>query len=170
VLLAGAVALAWAGWKGSGRAVTAAALGGIVVLEVAGALALPALGRFRPVPDLAREIAAREDRRAPEPAILYRVAIHSLNFYLGRATSVASTPAEVEEAARGAPRVFVVLREDRAPELLAGATSLAFEEVARGPYLTLQFSSVILGRGRVTRDLVLLEGRPRDAAPRGPGG
>ncbi len=163
------VAITGAALRGGGRAVLVAMLAGLWIVETTGALVLPALGRYRPVPSLARVIAAHEDPSDPEPAVIYRVAIHSLNFYLGRSTVVASNPEQVLEAAGDATRVFVLSRRDRARDLTspqaATSASWTFEEIASGPYLTLQFRRVIAGRGRVTRDLVLLEGRRLPSSP-----
>ncbi len=156
-----------AGWKGSGRLVTVGAMALVLCVQGAVALSFPAVARFRPVPAFAAEIRRLQDEARPEPVLIYRVAIHSMNFYLGRRTEKAGSVAELRRAMGEARRAFVLVPEHRfdapgeTPEAprrglaheLAGAQ---FEELDRRPILTFRFDRSILGRGPTTRDLLLL--------------
>ena len=74
---------------------------------------------------------------------------------------------------------FVVVPEHRfdAPPKEAGGrrrglahdgTGLVFEELERGPLLRFRFENSILGRGKTTRDILLLRAsRPGKSDPRG---
>ncbi len=155
--------------KRHGRWVTHLALATVLSAQAATALAFPGLARFRPIPELAERIREEQSDVEPEPAIIYRAAIHSLNFYLGRATKVASSaddlraklgdrrvafvvaPARRFDApGKGDPSTRVGLKHDM-PEAI-------FEELARGPLLSLHFGRAVLGRGgSPTRDLLLLK-------------
>jgi len=156
-----------AGWKGSGRLVTVGAMGLVLCAQVAVALSFPALARFRPVPAFAAEIRRLQDDAQPEPVLIYRVAIHSMNFYLGRRTEKAGSVKELLHAMAGARQAFVLVPEHRfdAPGETPAAPRRGlehelpgahFEELDRRPILTFRFDRSILGRGPTTRDLLLL--------------
>ena len=156
-----------AGWKGRGRAVVIGAIALVLCVQAAVALAFPALARFRPVPAFAERVRQLQDAKDPEPVVIYRVAIHSMNFYLGRRTEVAGSAETLLARMARAKQAFVLVPEhrfDAAPRSageprrglkheLAGAT---FEELERRPILAFRFDRSILGRGPTTRDLLLL--------------
>ncbi|MDA1193927.1 MAG: glycosyltransferase family 39 protein [Planctomycetota bacterium] len=161
------VPLLVAGWQGRGRLLCGGALATVLAGQFALALALPALERFRPVPVLARRIVTEQDARAPEPAIIYRVSIHSLNFYLGRPTRVASDPLDLLAKLEGAPSAFLLVPADRFEEpgkgseaspvgLASELPEATFVVLDRRPLLNLKFRSAILGEGPTTRDLLLV--------------
>ncbi len=156
-----------AGWKGAGRHVTVGAMALVLCVQASVALSFPALARFRPVPLFAAHVALRQDKTQPEPVVIYRVSIHSMNFYLGRRTAKAASAEELRAAMGEAKTAFVLVpqhrfdapgKRDGAPRRglkheLPGAT---FNELARKPILTFRFDRSILGRGPTTRDLLLL--------------
>ncbi len=156
-----------AGWKGWGRSVAAGAIALVLCVQVAVALAFPALARFRPVPAFAAHVREVQDEAAPEPVIIYRVAIHSMNFYLGRRTSVARDPEELLQHMGTRRTAYVLVPQHRfdAPGKRNGEPrrglkhdlpTLRYEEIDRRPILTFRFDRSILGRGKTTRDLLLL--------------
>lgn len=151
-------------------------VGGLLLLQVGVAAAFPALGRYKPMPRVAERIRAQQDEAAPEPAILYAVPLNSLNFYLGRATEVAHTPADLVARLDPQRGGFVVTAAMFLDPLPPGAPpprrtvgrhlsmlepTWAFEELLRAPEIYFHFGGSILGRGRTTRDLVVLRLRPR---------
>ena len=157
-------------WRGNGahalRCVLALTLG----LQLAIALSFPALSRYRPIPGFA-QVVRRTQSADPEPALLYAVPIHSLNFYLGRPTEVERTPSSLRShVAREGPAFVITdaryVDEPMAPgrrvanrHLPTHAPDLVFEELARAPVLAFRFDRTILGRGESTRDYVLLRVR-----------
>lgn len=169
VLIAAALGLFVAAALRSGRAVTAIVLAATLALQAATALGFDAIDRFRPVPALAAEIAKRQSAEAPEPAIIYRAPIHSLNFYLGRRTEVARDAATFADHMGDAPRAFVLVLAHREQALREDNPTFTFDELARGPELRLHFRSAVLGQKSPTRDLLLLEARPRDGSKDAPG-
>jgi hypothetical protein len=106
---------------------------------------------------MAARIRAEQDPEDPEPAIIYRVAIHSLNFYLDRPTHVAKGPEDLVAKMGGRHVAFVLCPERRfegVPEALPGAT---FEELERGQLLGFRFARSVFGTGgKTTKDLLLL--------------
>ncbi|MDJ0522333.1 MAG: glycosyltransferase family 39 protein [Planctomycetota bacterium] len=167
MLAAFAIPFLIAGWRGRGRWIAAGGLALLLCTQSAVALSFPALARFRPVPAFAARVAADQDPVKPEPVIIYRVAIHSMNFYLGRATSVARSAEELLEHMGERRVAFVLVPEHRydapAKQLGAPRTGLknelrgaTIEELDRRPVLTFRFDRSILGRGPTTRDLLLL--------------
>jgi len=156
-----------AGWTRRGRLVVIGAVALVLCAQAAVALAFPALARFRPVPEFAGIVREVQDARAPEPVVIYRVAIHSMNFYLGRRTEVAGSAEALLARMGPARQAFVLVPEHRfdAPPRhegeprrglkheMPGAT---FEELGRRPILAFRFDRSILGRGPTTRDLLLL--------------
>jgi 4-amino-4-deoxy-L-arabinose transferase-like glycosyltransferase len=161
VLGLGSVPVATAAFRGMARTTLALVLGGILAVQTAVAAALPAIGRLKPVPRIAEVIRARQDPRDPEPALIHRLPIHSLNFYLGRATRVVGSGEQVAEEVARRGRAFVLTSQARLDEVLAAASHLAVEEVLRAPELVFRFERSVLGRGSTTRDLVLLDVRRR---------
>ncbi len=166
ILLAG-VPLLVAGGRGRGAWVVGGSIGVLILCQLAAAVAFPALDRFRPVPALAEALRAAQDPDAPEPAVIYRVSIHSLNFYLDRPTRVAASTDDLLGKMGSAQRAYVLVPEHRwsaparddpgrrvglAHELPEGR----FEELARAPYLLFKFRWTILGQDKTTRDLLLV--------------
>jgi 4-amino-4-deoxy-L-arabinose transferase-like glycosyltransferase len=155
------------GWLGRGRWLCAGSLATVVLLEAAAALAMPALARFHPVPELAARVRAEQSRGAPEPVVNYRVATHSMNFYLDRPTKVADSAEDLLAKMAPSRTAFVVVparRFDR-PGTKPGDPRVglrhelpeaSFEELERRPLLIFQFRRSILGRGRTTKDLLLV--------------
>ena len=99
--------------------------------------------------------------------MIYRVAIHSLNFYLDRPTRVASSADDLLEKMGDARTAFVVVPEHRYsapgkqdPEarvgLLHELSEARFEELDRQPLLLFKFRWTILGQAKTTRDLLLV--------------
>lgn len=137
-----------------GRAVVRLLVGTLLVAEIASALLLPILGRFMPVPQLARAL-VREAR--PEDAVIvYQSPIHSLMFYAERPTVVAHNEAELLAAIPEGGRAFVLGHED-AIAGLEKVPGLQRRTVASAPYFKFQFSWNVLGEGKSARELVLLE-------------
>ena len=156
-----------AGWMGWGRGVAAGAVALVLCAQVSVALAFPALARFRPVPAFAAHVRSVQDADQPEPVIIYRVAIHSMNFYLGRRTAVARDHEELLEHLGTSTTAYVLVPQHRfdAPGKREGEPrrglkhdlpNLEYEEIDRRPILTFRFDRSILGRGPTTRDLLLL--------------
>ena len=167
MLLLLGVPLLSAGLRGQGRRLVIGSLATMLSLQAAIALTLPALGRFRPVPEMAARVLKEQDDAAPEPVVIHSVSIHSMNYYLGRATRVSSNGAELLEKMDGAPSAFVLVKahdfdapgkspRDPRRGLRHDGTGLVFEELERRPLLTFRFERSILGRGKTTRDLLLL--------------
>ena len=156
-----------AGWRGHGRLVFGGAIVVVLACQVAGALAFPALARFRPVPAMAERIRADQSAPDPEPAVIYRVAIHSLNFYLDRPTRVAGSADDLLAKMGEARRAFVLVPEHRysAPGKGDGPARVGllhelpegrFTELERRPLLIFKFRWTILGQDKTTRDLLLV--------------
>ena len=168
VLGLGAVALAMCAWRGLGLHVVALVLALTLTLQVAVGASFPALARYRPIPGFARTIRQHQNPGHPEAALLYAVPVHSLNFYLGRATAVERTPSSLQSHVQRAGAAFVVTdarfvdtpvaggRRVRTRHLPTHAPSLVLEELARAPVLAFRFHRTILGEGPSTRDYVLL--------------
>ena len=174
VLLAGA-GLFVVGWRGRGAWLVGGAGLVLVGCQLAAALSFPALDRFRPVPAFAARIRAEQDGQQPEPAVLYRVAIHSLNFYLDRPTAVAASADDLLAKMGEAHSAFVLVPEHRwsavskeDPTQHVGLRhelpEARFEELDRSPLLIFKFRWTILGQDRTTRDLLLLRVRLEEAA------
>jgi 4-amino-4-deoxy-L-arabinose transferase-like glycosyltransferase len=168
-LLAAAGPLAWGGIRGNGRQVTTGAIATVLVAQLSVCLAFPALARFRPIPAFAETIRAAQSAAAPEPAILYRISTHSLHFYLGRATRVASSAADLREKMRDRRVAFLVsyARRFDAPDrrnptgprvgLKHDMPDAVFETLATAPLYRFHFPRSVLGRGGPpTEDLLLL--------------
>src|SRR5205085_12179468 len=102
---------------------------------------------------------------------VYGVAIHSLNFSVRRPTVVARDILELSSVVPPSGRAWVVAHADsaRTAERDAPVQHLEFEEVARAPYLKLQFGRTVLGEGPPTADIVLftLSRRPEAASGAG---
>ena len=165
VLAAAGLVSLFACVRGSGRWAVGAALGTFLLAEVAAALALPALDRVRPVPELAARIRALEDPRAPEPAVVFRGRITSLSWYLGHRVERVGDRDSLLRALGGATRAFVVCPEPRIAELRTHAPELTLEERARAPMFDFQFQRVILAERPATTDVVLFEVRRAPPAP-----
>lgn len=164
-----AIPMAVGGIRRRGRLVTAGAIATLLGAQLAVALAFPALARFRPIPRMADRIRVEQDAENPEPAIIYRAAIHSLNFYLGRATRVAGDGELLEIL--GKRRTAYVLCYERRLDLAPFAEDptrrrglyheipgAKFDELERGPLLGFRFNRSVLGMGGpATQDLLLLK-------------
>lgn len=155
-LAAAAVPLAWGGWRGNGRWVTGGAIAALLCAQLSVALAFDGLARYRPVPRMATRIREEQDPADPEPAIIYRVAIHSLNFYLDRPTRVAAEPTDLVAKMGGRRRAFVLCPERRLAGLTDALPDAVVEELERGQLLGFRFARAVFGTGRSTRDLLLL--------------
>lgn len=150
--VAGAVA-AVAALRRSGRGVVAV----LVAAPWAGILAatalLPALGRYMPVPALARTLV--EVARPGEPAVVYGVSIHSLMFYARRPTVTARNPAELLAAVPPGGRALVLGQADEVA-ILPAHVPVRMTELSRGPWFRFQFKHNVLGQGPSVEDLVLV--------------
>lgn len=171
VLVAGAALLGAAARWGSGAAVVGNILALTLALQTSVALGFPALARYRPIPGFAARIASEQRAVDPQPALVFGMTAHSLNFYLGRPIEIERTPSSLRSHIQREGEVFVVTdaRYVDAP-MAAGrrvtnrylpvhAPELVFEELARAPLLAFRFDRTILGRGPSTRDVVLLRVR-----------
>ena len=138
----------------SGGAVVRLLIGALLAAEVASALLLPTLARYRPVPSLARTLV--REARAGDAAVIYGSAIHSLMFYAERPTVVAHGKAELLAAIPEGGRAFVLGHEEALADLRA-SPDLHLRSVDRAPYFQFQFSWNVLGTGKSARDLVLVE-------------
>ena len=156
VLALAGLLLVWTGMARHGRAVCAIVLAATLCTEVATAYAFTALNRFRPVPALATRIQDLQDESIPEPALIYRAPIHSLMFYLGRATEVARDGEEFRRHMGDAEHGFVLVLEKRLSALREAAPGYTFRELARGPELRMNFRRSVLGQGPSSRDLLLV--------------
>ena len=159
--------LLYAGVRGAGRVLAVSSLGTVFCLLVGMAVLMPGLARYRPIPGFARQVRSLQDARAPEPVLIHAAKIHSMNFYLGRATKVSHDGEDLLRKMGVAERAFVIVQQhdfDAPPRdpgtrrrgLANDGTGLVFEELARQPELIFRFDRSILGRGRTTRDLLLL--------------
>ncbi|MFV1959829.1 MAG: hypothetical protein ACC662_10500, partial [Planctomycetota bacterium] len=128
--------------------------------------ASPAVSFFHPVPALMAVVRDRQDPARPEPLIIYRAALHSPNFYLGRPTCIAANGEGFARCMGNATRAFVVCRAKRRADLEREVPGMDFRELARGPHLVLSYRLSILGEGPTTRDVLLLEARPRSPTAR----
>ena len=148
------VALGQAALAHSGRAVVRLLVGALLAAEVASALLLPILGRYMPVPRLARALV--REARAGDAAVVWQSSIHSLMFYAERPTVVARNEAELLAAIPEGGRAFV-LGYDEEMGGLGTFPGLRLKTVDRAPYFKFNFARNVRGRGRSSEDLVLLE-------------
>jgi 4-amino-4-deoxy-L-arabinose transferase-like glycosyltransferase len=183
MLLVVSVPLLVAGVRGAGRVLVVGSFSAVFLLYTAVALTFPALARFRPVPEIAARVLQEQSTDDAEPMVIHAVSIHSMNYYLGRATHVSTDGADLLEKMGSAQSAFVLVaaHDFDAPPRAAGGprrglkndgTGLTFTELLRRPLLTFRFERSILGRGSTTKDLLLLRAsRPvSDRSPSGTGG
>jgi 4-amino-4-deoxy-L-arabinose transferase-like glycosyltransferase len=141
-------------WRRSGaglvRALAAFPLGAVTLA----AILMPAFSRYMPVPRLAKSMAARLE--PGDLAILYRVPIHSLMFYLSRPTVVAGDHAALLAAIPPGHRAIVLGQDDEIAAFEREGGFLVSAPIDRAPYYQLQFRRNVLGDGPSTRDLVLV--------------
>jgi 4-amino-4-deoxy-L-arabinose transferase-like glycosyltransferase len=160
--------LALAAWRRLHRLAVGVFVVAPIAATLAAAMLLPVLGRYMPVPRLARTVV--EEARPGDRVVVYGISIHSLMFYARRPTEKAANPAQLLAAIPPGGRAFVLGQDDEIAHLVR-ALPLRFEERARAPYFKFQFSWNVLGSGRSTRDLVLVRAdRPSESRDEGGGG
>lgn len=164
VALVAAIAAAFARFRiARGRVVVALTIGFVWLLVLASGLLLPTLGRFMPVPQLARTLIAHAGR--DDPVLVYRTSIHSLMFYADRRTSTVQDPAQLLDFVPEGKRAFVLGADERVAEI-GLLPNWVVTELARAPYFKFNFDRNIRGLGPSALDLVLLEVRRATADER----
>jgi 4-amino-4-deoxy-L-arabinose transferase-like glycosyltransferase len=155
ICFATAAVLALASASASGRLAVAGVVAGALLLQSAGALLLPALGRYRPVPRLAATI-VRE--AGPQDAVVvYGTSIHSLMYYARRTTTVARNAAQLHAAVPPGGTAWVLVEAREAADVERAGFTVS--EVDRAPYLVFQFKRLITRKEPPTKHLVLLRAR-----------
>ncbi|GBC78257.1 Undecaprenyl phosphate-alpha-4-amino-4-deoxy-L-arabinose arabinosyl transferase [bacterium HR08] len=115
VLGAGAVGIAWSGWRRRPRRVFGILVATVALLHAALAGLLPEIERYRPVRPLAERI--RREAGAEDLVGYYRYTAPSLCYYTRRKIFEAFTPEQLRDLWSSDTRVFCVMRERDAREL-----------------------------------------------------
>jgi 4-amino-4-deoxy-L-arabinose transferase-like glycosyltransferase len=161
VLLAGAGALAWCGWRGDFRRCFAVLSFSLWALFLSGALIyIPALERFRPVKDFCRTIGERTAAggAGDVQAGYFRTAFPSMAFYLGRRIFEEDDYGRMRERLRSGGRVFCIL--DRRDYDRFSQDGLTLHILGRRPLFSIRFKQLLSDEEVRGRELLLVSNLP----------